>query len=164
MGLAIGLLIKGLKIRKSIPKFIEVFTCDKCHTLASVSVVNEKIKITKCRCVQCLTPLLKSNQEKENKMSKNEMKIRYNELMRIAKGDEFMSMTEFEELLALTKKLAKQPLPGIPRKKSAQPVDNFVDKFFIYFPAYRRVAGLNVGGYPYNRGIERKGNKKCGIT
>lgn len=50
-------------------------------------------------------------------MTTAEMKIRYNELMRIAKGDEFMSMTEFEELLALTKKLAKQPLPGrIPRK------------------------------------------------
>lgn len=40
-------------------------------------------------------------------MTTNEMKIRYNELMRIAKGDEFMSMTEFEELLALTKKLSK---------------------------------------------------------
>lgn len=36
-----------------------------------------------------------------------EMKMRYNELMRIAKGNEYMSMTEFEELLALTKKLAK---------------------------------------------------------
>ena len=48
-----------------------------------------------------------ADKEKENKMTKNEMKIRYNELMRIAKGDEFMSMTEFEELLALTKKLAK---------------------------------------------------------
>ncbi len=66
MGLAIGLLIKGFKIRKSIPKFIEVFTCKECYTLASVSVVNKKIKITKCKCVQCLTPLLKSNQEKEN--------------------------------------------------------------------------------------------------
>jgi hypothetical protein len=51
MGLAIGLLIKGFKIRKSIPKFIEVFTCKECYTLASVSVVNEKIKITKCKCV-----------------------------------------------------------------------------------------------------------------
>jgi hypothetical protein len=40
-------------------------------------------------------------------MTTAEMKIRYNELMRIAKGDEFMSMTEFEELLALSKKLAK---------------------------------------------------------
>jgi hypothetical protein len=40
-------------------------------------------------------------------MNTAEMKIRYNELMRIAKGNEFMSMTEFEELMALTKKLAK---------------------------------------------------------
>ena len=38
----------------------------------------------------------------------NEQKGRYNELMRIAKGDEYMSMTEFEELLALSKKLGKQ--------------------------------------------------------
>lgn len=30
--------------------------------------------------------------------------IRYNELMAIAKGDGFMSNTEFEELLALLKK------------------------------------------------------------
>ena len=29
--------------------------------------------------------------------------IRYNELMRIAKGNEFMSMTEFDELCALMK-------------------------------------------------------------
>lgn len=28
---------------------------------------------------------------------------RYNELMRIAKGDEYMSMAEFDELLALMK-------------------------------------------------------------
>lgn len=28
---------------------------------------------------------------------------RYNELMRIAKGDEFMSATEFEELMAIMK-------------------------------------------------------------
>jgi ribosomal protein L19E len=34
-------------------------------------------------------------------------KIRYNELMRIAKGNEFMSMTEFEELLGLSKLLTK---------------------------------------------------------
>jgi hypothetical protein len=34
-------------------------------------------------------------------------KIRYNELMRIAKGNEFMSMTEFEELLGLTKLMMK---------------------------------------------------------
>ncbi len=48
-----------------------------------------------------------ATREKEKEMTKAEMTIRYNELMRIAKGDEFMSMTEFEELLALTKKLAK---------------------------------------------------------
>lgn len=41
-------------------------------------------------------------------MTTLEMKARYNELMRIAKGDEYMSMVEFEELLALSKKLAKQ--------------------------------------------------------
>lgn len=40
-------------------------------------------------------------------MTTAEMKMRYNELMRIAKGDEYMSMTELDELLALTKKLAK---------------------------------------------------------
>jgi hypothetical protein len=40
-------------------------------------------------------------------MTTAEMKLRYNELMRIAKGFEFMSMTEFEELLALSKKLGK---------------------------------------------------------
>ena len=40
-------------------------------------------------------------------MTKTEMKIRYNELMRIAKGDEYMSMAEFDELSALIKKLAK---------------------------------------------------------
>lgn len=40
-------------------------------------------------------------------MTTAEMKLRYNELMRIAKGNEYMSMTEFEELLALTKKLKK---------------------------------------------------------
>jgi len=34
-------------------------------------------------------------------------KSRYNELMRIAKGEDFMAMTEFEELLALHKKLGK---------------------------------------------------------
>lgn len=37
----------------------------------------------------------------------NEQKGRYNELMRIAKGDEFMSMAEFDELLTLHKKLGK---------------------------------------------------------
>ena len=37
-----------------------------------------------------------------------EMKSRYNELMRIAKGDEYMSMAELDELLALTKKIAKE--------------------------------------------------------
>jgi hypothetical protein len=37
----------------------------------------------------------------------NEQKGRYNELMRIAKGDEYMSMAEFDELLALSKKLGK---------------------------------------------------------
>jgi hypothetical protein len=50
MGLAIGLLIKGFKMRKSIPTFIEVFTCKECYTLASVSVVNGKIKVTTCNC------------------------------------------------------------------------------------------------------------------
>ena len=40
-------------------------------------------------------------------MTTLEMKSRYNELMRIAKGDDYMSMAEFEELLALTKKLGK---------------------------------------------------------
>lgn len=40
-------------------------------------------------------------------MNKLEMQLRYKELMRIAKGNEFMSMTEFEELLALSKKLGK---------------------------------------------------------
>lgn len=44
---------------------------------------------------------------KGNEMTTAEMKMRYNELMRIAKGDEYMSMTELDELLALTKKLAK---------------------------------------------------------
>ncbi len=38
-------------------------------------------------------------------MTTLEMKSRYNELMRIAKGDEFMSMAEFDELLALHKKI-----------------------------------------------------------
>jgi hypothetical protein len=37
----------------------------------------------------------------------NEQKARYNELMRIAKGDDYMSMAEFDELLALSKKLGK---------------------------------------------------------
>lgn len=37
----------------------------------------------------------------------NEQKARYNELMRIAKGDDFMSQTEFDELLALFKKIGK---------------------------------------------------------
>jgi hypothetical protein len=32
-----------------------------------------------------------------------QQKIRYNELMRIAKGDEYMSMAEFEELAMLIK-------------------------------------------------------------
>jgi hypothetical protein len=40
-------------------------------------------------------------------MTTLEMKSRYNELMRIAKGDDYMSMVEFEELLALSKKLGK---------------------------------------------------------
>jgi hypothetical protein len=34
-------------------------------------------------------------------------KIRFNELMRIAKGDEYMSMTEFDELLGLYKLVTK---------------------------------------------------------
>ena len=33
----------------------------------------------------------------------NEQTMRYNELMRIAKGNEFMSMTEFDELCMLMK-------------------------------------------------------------
>lgn len=40
-------------------------------------------------------------------MTTLEMKSRYNELMRIAKGDEFMSMAEFDELLALHKKIGQ---------------------------------------------------------
>jgi hypothetical protein len=40
-------------------------------------------------------------------MTTLEMKSRYNELMRIAKSDDYMSMAEFEELLALSKKLGK---------------------------------------------------------
>ena len=43
---------------------------------------------------------LKSN---ERLQMTTQQKIRYNELMRIAKGDEFMSMTEFDELCALMK-------------------------------------------------------------
>jgi hypothetical protein len=50
MGLAIGLLIKGLRMRKHLPTFIEVFTCKECSTLASVSVVDNKIKVTRCNC------------------------------------------------------------------------------------------------------------------
>lgn len=53
MGLAVGLLIKGLRMRKvisKIPTFIEVFTCKECYTLASVVVVDNKIKVTKCNC------------------------------------------------------------------------------------------------------------------
>lgn len=53
MGLAIGLLIKGFRMRKvisNLPTFIEVFTCKECYTLASVSVVNGKIKVTTCNC------------------------------------------------------------------------------------------------------------------
>jgi hypothetical protein len=34
-------------------------------------------------------------------------KIRFNELMRIAKGDEYMSMAEFDELLGLFKLVTK---------------------------------------------------------
>lgn len=37
----------------------------------------------------------------------NTMKMRFNELMRLAKSDDYMSMSEFEELLALFKKVAK---------------------------------------------------------
>jgi hypothetical protein len=40
-------------------------------------------------------------------MTTAEMKMRYNELMRIAKGNEYMSMAEFDELSALMKKLNK---------------------------------------------------------
>jgi hypothetical protein len=43
---------------------------------------------------------LKSN---ERLQMTNEQKLRYNELMRIAKGNEFMSMTEFDELCHLMK-------------------------------------------------------------
>jgi hypothetical protein len=38
-------------------------------------------------------------------MTKNEIKIRFNELMSIAKGDEYMTATEFDELLAIYKKV-----------------------------------------------------------
>ena len=40
--------------------------------------------------------------EKENKMAKYNV-ARFNELMRIAKSDEFMSETEFNELTAIFK-------------------------------------------------------------
>lgn len=36
-----------------------------------------------------------------------QQKLRFNELMRIAKADEYMSMTEFEELLGLYKLVTK---------------------------------------------------------
>ena len=39
---------------------------------------------------------------KKKKMT-NEQTMRYNELMRIAKGNEFMSMSEFDELCMLMK-------------------------------------------------------------
>ena len=43
---------------------------------------------------------LKSN---ERLLMTPQQKIRYNELMRMAKGDDFMSMTEFDELCMLMK-------------------------------------------------------------
>jgi len=36
-----------------------------------------------------------------------QQKLRFNELMRIAKGDEYMSMTEFDELVGLFKLMIK---------------------------------------------------------
>lgn len=39
-------------------------------------------------------------------MTTQEMKLRYRELMRLAQFGDFFSNTEFDELMALTKKLA----------------------------------------------------------
>ena len=50
MALAVALMLKNLVTKKAIPA-IKVFACKECSTLASVSVVNNKIKITTCRCV-----------------------------------------------------------------------------------------------------------------
>lgn len=46
--------------------------------------------------------MLKSNQTKGSQMA-NYNVARYNELMRIAKGNEFMSESEFNELVGIMK-------------------------------------------------------------
>ena len=42
-----------------------------------------------------------------DKTTTREQNLRFNELMRIAKGDEYMSMSEFDELVGLFKLMIK---------------------------------------------------------
>lgn len=103
MGLSVALLIKGFQsVKRNAPKVIGKFACKDCGQVASVSVIRNQIRIAKCRCVQCRWLLLKSNQQEKEIMT-TEQKMRYKELMWIAKEGDYMSMAEFEELGMLIK-------------------------------------------------------------
>ena len=102
MGLSVAMLIKGFRMAKKVAPVVKAFACKECSTMAFVEVVDNKIKISRCRCVQCLWYLLKSNYRKENQMT-IEQKMRYKELMWIAKEGDYMSQAEFDELSMLIK-------------------------------------------------------------
>ncbi len=50
MGLAIALMLKNIVTKKAVPA-IKVFACKECNTIASVSIIDNKIKVSACRCV-----------------------------------------------------------------------------------------------------------------